>query len=406
MSEIENYTLFKSGFENKDKLLKVCYSNDLSTSDPYDIWKTDIGVNVKNLFNKNRVLGFIPATILTVWDHFVNNNARLFYKKQEFPIVRALAAMCLLNLYKAENKSEYLTTARTHLNWLIKNSSIGYSGFCWGANMIWASKNGIYEKATPFITHTPYALEAFIEYEKITGSKEFHYVITSVYDFIINDLYKFIDTENMLCLSYAPINEPRRVINANSYALYSLSLLHSFFEDKSSLIQEDILRIYNFIVSNQNENGSWWYYADNKKGNFIDCFHSCFVLKNLIKASVTVSLPDSYESTIEKGYNYILDNFYDESHGLFKRFSKTDKPNLVKFDLYDNAEMLNLAYLKNDLKLYASLKNNIEKNFIKGGEVYSIIDLFNTKRNKNMLRWSIMPYLYSLSESFTLERTL
>jgi hypothetical protein len=404
MIENENLLQTTSFEENTDEILfRPCFSNKLSTSDPYDIWKTNLGIIVKSIFNKNSILGFIPASLLNFFDHFINNNTRIFYKKQEFPIVRALAAMSLLNLYKSKNKVEHLTSAKKHLDWLKENSSKGYCGYCWGANMRWASKNGIYEKDTPFITHTPYALEAFIKYQKITGNNEYQDVIKSVFEFIDKDLYKFIDTENMLCLSYAPINEPRQVINANSYALYSLSLLQPFFPEKSLSIQNNIFRIYNFIVSNQNNNGSWWYYADNKKGNFIDCFHSCFILKNLIKTSATINLPEGYSSVIENGYNYILNNFYDKNSGLFKRFSKTDKPSFVKFDLYDNAEMLNLFFLKRDVNLYSSLKKNIQKHFIKRGEIYSMVDLLNIKKNKNMLRWAVMPYLYSLSHSLNTE---
>ncbi len=90
-------------------------------------------------------------------------------------------------------------------------------------------------------------------------------------------------------------------------------------------------------------------------------------------------------------------NFFVEKVGLFKRFSKSNKPSIVKFDLYDNAEMLNLAILMGDGSMVGELRKAIEKNFCVGEDIYSQIDIMGKKRNKNMLRWAVMPYLYALS---------
>ena len=380
----------------------ICFSPDLSTYDPYDIWKSDIGVKVKQLFNAYRILGIIPAALLTFYDQVLNNEKRVFYKKQEYPVIRAFAAQILLKIYNKTKEPALLYWVEMHLDQLISQSSKGYSGYCWGLNMVWASKIRTFPKNTPFITSTPYALEALIRFQEATNNIKYQDVITSVYHFISKDLYKLIEEEHILCLSYAPGWEARPVINANSYALYSLSLLRSFLPEKSDIIQRDILRLYNYIIQQQKPDGSWLYYGDNKKGNFIDCFHSCFILKNIIKASKCVPLPANHIIVVEKGYSYLLNNFYDKQFGLFKRFTKTDKPNLIKFDLYDNAEMLNLIYLNNDLKMYNSLKDSIKRHFIKGKDIFSVINVFKSRKNKNMLRWAEMPYMYALSHSINL----
>jgi len=272
----------------------------------------------------------------------------------------------------------------------VSNYSHGYSGFCWGLNMKWASNNGAYDENTPFITATPYALEALVSYQDMVKDDRYLGVITSIFDFINADLHRFIDSPDTLCLSYSPVKEFRPVMNANSYAMYALSLLVSFLPDKSQSINGDILRLYHFISSNQCQDGSWWYYSDKESNNFIDCFHSCFVLKNLIKTSKLVQLPANCNSVVSAGYSYLIDNFIDSDFGLFKRFSRTNKIGLVKFDLYDNAEMLNLS-------LYDSLEQKIKQHFVKGENIYSLIDIFNVTRNPNMLRWAVMPYVFALS---------
>ncbi len=98
------------------------------------------------------------------------------------------------------------------------------------------------------------------------------------------------------------------------------------------------------------------------------------------------------------GYEYIKLNFYEPKDGLFKRFSLSNKPSIVKYDLYDNAEVLNLAIKFKDKELISSLDYSIKRHFILKGNIYSVIDLFNLKRNKNTLRWATLPYLYTLSK--------
>jgi hypothetical protein len=389
-----------------ESLWQICQSPDLSTYDPYDIWKTSLGLKVKQLYNRKKPLAIIPAGLLTIFDLFLNNGSRLFYEKQEFPTVRAFATKILLNIYKQSKDPEYIRWAKTHLDWLVSNYSEGYSGSCWGLNMAWASNNvAIYDSKTPFITCTPYALEAFVEYQNLTKESRYEAVIVSVYDFISRDLYKHIDTPEMLSLSYSPVEENKPVINSNSYAMYCLSLLAPFLPQKEELIKNDVLRIYNFISSLQNKDGSWLYYASDEKNNFIDCFHTCFVLKNLIKTARNVSLPAQHKEVIRNGYEYLLNNLYDSEQGLFRRFSVAHKIDLVKFDLYDNAEMLNLAYLYGDMKIYRSLEENIRRYFVKGRNIYSVIDIFNNRRNSNMLRWAVMPYLHALSLAETSQDT-
>ena len=66
--------------------------------------------------------------------------------------------------------------------------------------------------------------------------------------------------------------------------------------------------------------------------------------------------------------------------------------------MYDNAEMLNLALFMKDKNLIIELQDNIKSTFILKDNIYSYVDFFNIKRNKNTLRWAVMPYIYSISK--------
>jgi len=375
-----------------------CLVNDLSSYDPYDIWKTKIGFFIKNGFNKSKYVFILPAAILTIFDLLINNKARLLYSKLDYPIVYAFNVLTLLKLNeKVSDSEETNTIIEKNLKWLSNNYCKGYNGYGWGINFkLPIDKNIVYKSNTPYATITPYVLEAFVKYKHTTKSDKFDNIILGVYDFLEIDLVKIIDNPNFIGTSYGPLKD-RVVTNSVSYTMYSYALLIDFFPEKKNEIENKIRKLYHFICFHHQENGAWFYnpYDEN---SFIDCFHSAFVIKNLIKTSKLIELNNA-ELVIEKGFNYIQNNFRDSKTGLYKRFSVNNKPGFTKFDLYDNAEMLNLLVLLGKDDEAVILNQSIAKVFIQNTTIYSMIDRFNYKKNKNTLRWAVFPYLYSLSQT-------
>lgn len=374
---------------------KFCLQKNLECYDPYDVWMTDIGIKVKELYNTNKWLGILPAATLTIWDNFLNNKTRFFYGKQEYPTTRAMAALTLLNSYELNKKQEFINGAKSHIDWLIENTCKGYSGLCWGLGFKWAVGDDLdYDENTPFSTHTPYVLEALDKYISITGDVSYVPIVESIFSFYENDIQVMLEDESTMATSYGP-DRDRLVTNAVSYSMFAYALLVKYIPDQKSKIEIKIQKLYNYIKSKQLKDGSWLYEPDSKD-SFIDCFHSCFVLKNIYKTALIFPL-DNSENVLRIGYEYVKKNFYSSDKGLFKRFSLSNKPSIVKFDLYDNAEMLQLAALFNDTTLVSSLSATIKNTFVKKNDIYTVIDIFNFQRNKNTLRWAVLPYLYALS---------
>jgi len=370
-------------------------TSSLSTYDPYDIWKTDIGIKIKKLYYKNKYLGILPAAFITIYDFYINNNKRNGYSKQEYPITRAQAAITLINIYKQDKNIEYLKYAKQHIDWLLSNSSKGYSGYCWGTGFnIVISDTLTYDKNVPFSTNTPYILEALFNYYQITKEVKILEIIKSIYNFYESDILILKEDEEILITSYGPFKD-RVVTNAVSYTMFAYSIFYQVMDEEKEYIEKKIHKMYNFLVSVQQDDGSW-FYAPYDNNSFIDCFHSAFVLKNIIKTEKIINFKN--QSLVTNGYNYIKNNFYDENYKLFKRFSISNKPSIVKFDLYDNAEMLYLAKLMKDNKLIEELETSTSQ-FIYKDNIYSVLDLFGLKKNKNTLRWAVMPYLLAKSMS-------
>ncbi len=373
---------------------EVCARDDLCTSDPYDIWITSLGFRVKHLYNKNRILGLLPAALLTLFDMYINNRTRWFYAPREYPIVRAWAVLILLRQYRVSGADELLAQARSHLDWLLANACEGYSGPCWGLGFEYAvSANFAYSSNMPLSTMTPYALEALVGFTSLVRDDEYEKAIVGVFEFLEHDLEIMEETTEYLVTSYAAMRD-RKVINAVSYTMYSYALLMPYIDpSQRSDVLEKIGKLHAYVAMNQNDDGSWYY---SPEGNsFIDCFHSCIVIKNLIKTHRIA--PDLIDlQGIERGYEYLLKEFFVPEHGLYKRFAKANKPSLVRFDLYDNAEMLNLMTLMRDYERAKALHVEISKAFISADGIHSQIDRFGLRQNSNTLRWATMPYLYAL----------
>jgi len=256
------------------------------------------------------------------------------------------------------------------------------------------SKGLIYDSNTPLATMTPYALEAFVAFNKATNSDAFIDVIDRIFRFFDQDIQAMEEDEEILATSYAPFRD-RTVINASSYAMYSYALCLPHVRTSQDRVLAKVHKLYEYIRRRQRADGSWFYAP--QSGSFIDCFHSCIVLKNVAKTSAIVQLRDS-DSLIDAGYGYICRAFLDQKQFLFRRFSLKNKPGLIKFDLYDSAEVLNLALLLGDSEVSRHLLPSIIKHFCRGLDVYSQIDVIGALRNKNTLRWAVMPFLYAASQ--------
>ncbi len=375
---------------------RFCRSDDLASYDPYDMWKTTLGFRVKKLYNRRPLLGVLPAAMLALFDDLANHKLRWCYSRMEHSSARATAALCLLNLYRRHRHPGLLNDAQRHLKWLATHSCQGFSGQCWGLGFPHAvASDVIYDSGVPFSTITPYALEAFVRAAQIVEDQRFLPEIESIFEFFERDIQIMEEDDTALATSYGPFRD-RTVINAVSYTMYSYCLFLQYAPaPKQPLIEAKVRKLYAYIRRHQQDDGSWYYSPHGR--SFIDCFHSCIVLKNIVKSDRIVMLEDA-AGVVAAGYRHLLGAFLDPSRFLFKRFSVRNKAGLVRYDLYDNAEALNLALLLGRRDLAGRLIASIVKTFCQGPDIYSQIDFMGGRKNKNTLRWAVMPFLYAASQ--------
>src|SRR6185369_9644648 len=98
--------------------------------------------------------------------------------------------------------------------------------------------------------------------------------------------------------SYTPFDRGG-VINASAYRGLLLTRASLDFDDKRYMTIAE--RNVNFVLENQRPDGSWYYAIDSR--DFVDHFHTCFVLKAL--AQLDQLKPNAaYRDAIGRGVDY------------------------------------------------------------------------------------------------------
>jgi hypothetical protein len=237
----------------------------------------------------------------------------------------------------------WLAKAKELAEELLGYSIPGYSGYCWGYPFDWQNVNGLMLRHTPHITATPYCFEAFLKLFDMTGEARYLGIARSIVDFVFKDIKDTPAGENAMAGSYTPY-DCGKVVNASAYRAFVLFVAADRFgvgayADKASMN----LR---FILRSQRPDGSWLYAIDNPGEEFIDHFHTCFVLKNLHKINLLLKDP-TVSKVIEKGYAYYRRELFDQN-GLPKSFAIQSRMQISRLEMYNIAEAINLGALLRD----------------------------------------------------------
>src|SRR5438045_1549286 len=281
-------------------------------------------------------------------------------------------AMCFACLFQVTNDEAYLRRAIHFLDELKKSRSPGFTEYCWGYPYDWVTRNGMIRSQTPLITSTPYAYEAFLQVYEILESEDggrrtedrneelleqYKQIIQSIARHARFDIKDFKTSENASSCSYSPY-DGGGVINAAAYRAFLLTSASQVLDNNDYWKIAE--RNLNFVLENQNADGSWYYAMDGVL-DFVDHFHTCFVMKALAKIHSLTGHEDCLKA-LSKGVSYYLNNLFDEDD-LPKPFSKAPRLTVYKRELYDCAECINLCLLLRDRfpRLQATLETVVRE---------------------------------------------
>ncbi len=309
--------------------------------DHQSYFASDLGRKAKALYYRSKLLGTLAVSPMIFSEAFVPSARGLFWKKQRLPIADAHYAMGFALLSQITKRDEYYQRAVHFLEVLKTTRCPSFKNYAWGYPFHWETRRGTIAMGTPLITTVPYVYEAFQQVYEIDRDAKWLEIMRSIAEHAARDYRDFETSKKASSTAYFPIPEdPGGVINASAYRAFMLTRAAIDVGDNGyTKIAE---RNLNFVFETQNANGSWFYSTDGDR-DFVDHFHTCFVLKALAKIEELTGDARCHE-VIDRGLEYYVKHLFDEQ-GLPAPFSKAPRMTVYRHELYDYAECINLGVL-------------------------------------------------------------
>src|SRR5437867_4779884 len=240
-----------------------------------------VGRAAKSLYYRQRTLGTLAVAPMVFCEAFVPSARMLFGKPQRFPIADAHYASAFAFLAAAEKSNAHYRRAIHFLEVLITTRSPGHAHYCWGYPFDWVTVTGTIKAGTPLITTVLYAYEAFRHVYSLDRDEKWLNIMRSIAEHANADYHDIDTSTDASSCSYTPCpGDLGLVINASAYRACLLTLAAVDLKDDRFLATAN--RNLRFVLESQNLDGSWYYAVDGAR-DFVDHFHTCFVLKCLAK---------------------------------------------------------------------------------------------------------------------------
>lgn len=299
-----------------------------------------IGGRAKLLYYRRPKLGTLAVAPMILSEALLPAGRQLFWRKQRFPIADAHYAMGFGLLAQLTGEDKHYERAVHFLRVLEQTRCPGYRHYCWGYPFDWVTRTGVMPAGTPLITTTPYVYEAFSYVHRIDGQDRWLEIMQSIAEHALHDIPDREIAPDAATAGYNPDDTRGGVVNASAYrACLLMSAAIQFSRDDYRRAAE---RNLNFVLGSQQPDGSWFYAIDGVR-DFVDHFHTCFVLKALAKIGSLEKHAGCWQA-IEAGVAYYVRNLFDD-RGLPKPFSRAPRLTVYRQELYDYAECINLGTL-------------------------------------------------------------
>jgi len=255
----------------------------------------------------------------------------------------------------------------------------------WGYPFHWQSKSFFFPKYLSNTVVSSFVGMSLIDYYQDLKIDSLKLDLDKLVDFFLNSLNKYEDNSG-LCLSYSPVDNTK-IINTS---LLAGEFLIKFYNNinRDSKIENFINKIFEFSIDKQNINGSWFYGID-KKYNWIDSFHTGYVLVSL-NEYYKISGDLKAKRAIQKGFNYYKKKFLLKS-GVVKYYPDKVYP----IDIHSISQaIITIKKLENfkekdENEILESIMFWTDRNMYNKKEGYYYFQKNRFYKNKiNYLRWA------------------
>jgi len=245
----------------------MAYNSDFMGYDPYDgLYANGISKSIsgKSSFGRLVLIHFHKRMPVNFRQYFgikkgINSKTLALY----------LSGLLKLNRHKEVEKiKDTVLTIKSNFNHKI----------AWGYYFPWQSRIFYLPENTPTIVATSFVINALLDYYEATGMEDILPIVENSLSFIINDL-NIYKNESGICFSYSPFDKSV-IYNASALGLEVIARYLNLSGSKDGKYLDTLKRGVNFIKTEQNEDGSW-YYGKQKIQHFIDHYHTAYILESL-----------------------------------------------------------------------------------------------------------------------------
>jgi len=370
------------------KLQSYIEENDYKGFDPYDALKSPL-FNYP-FFKSNKLVRF--GTQQLVKRSPINLRKLLLVPKGKNPVTLGLCiqAYSYLSEVYVEEKKNYLKKIDGLIEELLELIPEGFSGNCWGYDFDWEARYASIPALQPTIVATGFIVNSLFECYKLTGNQKAKELIIGTKDFILQDINRSYEEDGSFVFSYSPFDK-QKVFNASMKGVRILSFIYHLTKDEE--LKSTAIKAADYVIDSQNENGSW-YYAKRSTGEWIDNYHTGYILDSLDDFINYFSHTDKkYKESLIKGFEYYTNHFFEENK--IPKFYDND---LYPIDCTSAGQSIltltrfNKTELANSVAEYMINSMQSEKGF------FYFRKFKNYKINTSFMRWSNAWMFVSLSK--------
>ncbi len=368
-----------------EKALNFIEKEKYSSFDPFDVLLSSfvdklthlarrlaIQINRKLLFNVRPLLG-IP-------------------KKVHTKILSDMLSVYSL-LYSHDNQKMHLEKAQAMYTWLMERKIILDESIAWGADFPYTTRFTNIGYETPNLFNTLNSANSLLDYYDISRDVSIKKNIVRIISSLYKDLGIVYPEDNIAWIRYYP-KQTIPVLNVNASAASTFIRVNETIKE-DIVPQTDITKILALLKSHQNPDGSW-YYTSSKDGQWIDGFHSGYIIESLAYIK-SVSHTYDIDEMLIKGVNFYINNlfsfegipkyYHDKLYPIESQNCAQAIQTLAKLSLYlkiDTKDLLNKVISRTLYYLY-----NPDGYFYYKREKY-----FTNKQF--YIRWSQTPMILAL----------
>ncbi|PYS70903.1 MAG: hypothetical protein DMF69_12090 [Acidobacteria bacterium] len=281
------------------QLLSWCRERDFAGHDPFDALNS-------RLFQSTPLARSRNARLL--WTQLVKRSPADLRNLSSVPTERnskgiALFALAQLATHRRLRTSASEADARTLLADLISMRLEGYNGAAWGYNFDWQSRNFFAPRGTATIVPTAFAARALIEAAREFQDEQY---LSTARSICARDLPFTAPADDQICFSYSPESDTQ-IFNASLLAGEVLAEVGALTGERRLLEMAE--KTARYVVHHQREDGSWTY-GTGPSQQWVDNFHTAYVLYSLSRIIKTSSVGDEFGEALRRGYEYWRKTFF------------------------------------------------------------------------------------------------